>query len=170
VLELLANRGHSVCILTKSDLVTRDVDLLAAMPGSSAGISIAFHHERARRLFEMHTLPNRRRVAALETLRRAGIRTYALICPVMPFITDVQLLIGQVAHCADEIWVYALSMKTRQDRNWRNVRRILERHFPQMLEQYSQIVFAADHRYWLGLRCELEHMWTECEFDLRVEL
>ena len=50
-LELLAQRAFSVCILTKSDLVTRDVDLVASMPGSSVGFSIAFQDEGVRGLF-----------------------------------------------------------------------------------------------------------------------
>jgi DNA repair photolyase len=170
VLELLASRGHSVCILTKSDLVTRDIDLLALMPGSSVGISIAFHQERERRLFEMRTPSNQCRVVALETLRQAGIRTYVLVCPVIPFITDVKQLVEQVAHCADAIWVYALSMRTQHDRNWRNVQGILERHFPQMLEEHTQVALRADHPYWLDLRRELESLQAERGLDLRIRL
>jgi DNA repair photolyase len=68
VLELLAQSGFSACILTKSGLVARDADLLAAMPGSSAGISLAFQDEQVRQLLESAAPPNDVRIGALQAL------------------------------------------------------------------------------------------------------
>jgi DNA repair photolyase len=170
VLEVLASEGHSVCILTKSGLVARDVDLLATMPGSSAGVSLAFQDEQVRQWFETKAPPNEQRVGALQALREAGIRTYALICPVMPFITDVKRLVKMVAAWAGTIWVYALSMAAEEDRNWRNVQGILDRHFPEMAEPYRQIAFSAEHPYWAELRHDLERFQAESGLDLRIKL
>jgi DNA repair photolyase len=170
VLELLARKGHSVCILTKSGLVAHDADLLSSMPGSSAGVSLAFQDERVRQLFEAAAPPNTQRVGALRALKGAGVRTYALICPVMPFITDVRQLVETVASWADTIWVYALSMEAEEERNWRNVRGILDRHFPDMVEQYRQIAFSAAHPYWAELRRDLEGFQAESRLDLRIKL
>jgi DNA repair photolyase len=170
VLEVLASRGHSVCILTKSGLVARDVDLLPMMPGSSAGVSLAFQDEQVRQLFEAKAPPNEQRIDALKALKMAGVRTYALICPVMPFITDVGCLVEMAAAWADTIWVYALSMEAEEDPNWRNVQGILDRHFPQMGEPYRQIAFSADHPYWLKLRHALEEFQARSGLDLRVKL
>ena len=169
-LELLAQQGFSVCILTKSELVTRDVDLLARMPVSSAGVSIAFQNEEVRRLFEANAAPNEQRVEALKALKDAGVKTYALICPVMPFITDVSSLVEMVAPYADTIWVYGVSMEAEKDRNWRNLRRILDRHFPEMTERYRRIAFAADHPYWVELRRNVEKFQLVSGLDLRVKL
>ncbi len=170
VLKMLASKGHSVCMLTKSGLVTRDVDLLATMPGSSAGVSLAFQDEQVRQLFEANAPPNEQRIAALRMLKKAGIRTYALICPVMPFITDVKRLVEMVAAWADTIWVYALSMATEDERNWRNVQGILDRHFSEMAELYRQIAFSAGHPYWADLRHDLEGFQAESGLDLRIKL
>jgi len=170
VLELLAGKGHSVCILTKSGLVARDADLLAKMPGSSAGVSLAFQDEQVRQLFEAGAPPNDQRIDALKALKEAGIGTYALICPLMPFITDVECLVEQAAPWADTIWVYALSMEARQDRNWHNVQGILDRYFPEMVEPYRQIAFSSDHPYWLELRQDLDRFQSERGLDLRIKL
>ena len=170
VLELLASKGHSVCILTKSGLVARDVDLLTRMPGSSAGVSLAFQDEQVRQLFEDNAPPNEQRIGALKVLKEAGIRTYALICPVMPFLTDARRLVERVAAWADTVWVYALSMEAEEERNWRKVQRILVRHFPEMAEPYRQIAFSADHPYWLKLRHDLEKFQAQSGLDLRVKL
>lgn len=170
VLELLAGRGFSVCVLTKSDLVTRDINLYSRMPGSSVGISIAFDDEDVRQLFEANSPPNERRVGALKQLHDAGIETYILICPVMPFLTDVRKLIDNVAPYSDTIWFYALSVDARADRNWHNLQGILESHFPELVEAYSEIAFRADHAYWVGLRGELEGIRQEMGLNMRIEL
>lgn len=169
-LELLAQRGFSVSILTKSDLVVRDLDLLLRMAEPSVGFSIAFQDEQVRRYFEAKAPPNGRRLAALKKLKAAGIRTYTLICPVMPFITDVAALIEMVAPYADSIWIYGLRMEAEGDRNWQNVRSILDRHFPELAERYREIAFSASHPYWAELRRELEEIQRESRLDLRIEL
>ena len=100
-LELLAERNFSASILTKSGLVTRDIDLLTKI--DSVGFSIAFQDEDVRKLFERRAPPNRERMDALKKIKEAGIETYTLICPVMPFITDVESLIDLVAPYSDTI-------------------------------------------------------------------
>jgi DNA repair photolyase len=170
VLELLAQRGFAACILTKSGLVARDADLLARMPGSSAGISLAFQDEQVRQLFEAAAPPNEVRTGALEALKEAGVRTYALVCPVMPFISDVGRLVEMVAGCADTVWVYALSMESEDDPNWRNVEAVLDTHFVGLTEPYKRIAFAASHPYWAEVRSGLEMLREESGLDLRIKL
>jgi DNA repair photolyase len=170
ILEVLADRGFSVCLLTKSDLVVRDIGLFEKMAGSSVGFSLAFQEERVRRQFEVAAPPNDRRVEALRELKEAGIATYVLICPVMPFLTDADSLIAMVASHADAIWIYALHMETEKDQNWKNVHGILEKNHPRMSERYRQIAFAADHPYWAELRQQLEELQRERELPLRIEL
>lgn len=169
-LELFAQRGFSVCVLTKSGLMSHDADLLARMPGSSAGISIAFQDERVRRAFEANAPPNQQRIEALAALKAAGISTYALICPVMPFITDVATLIERVAPHADTIYIYALSMEDEGDQNWRNLRSILERNYPDLSKRYRQIAFSTEHPYWAGLRKDLEAFQANSLLNLRIKL
>jgi DNA repair photolyase len=169
-LEVLVDLGFSACLLTKSDLVVRDIELLEKMTGSSVGFSLAFQEERVRRRFEVSAPRNDQRVAALKKLKQAGIATYVLICPVMPFLTDVSSLIAKVAPYADAIWIYALRMETEKDRNWRNVQGILERSTPGMSQRYREIAFAADHPYWAELRQRLEELQRETQSPLRIEL
>jgi DNA repair photolyase len=169
-LDLLAQRGFSACLLTKSDLVVRDVDLLLRMKGSSAGISIAFQDEDVRRRFEAHAPSNERRIEALKALKEAGVETYTLICPVMPFITDVEPLIEMVVEYSDTIWIYRLSMEDDQDRNWQNVRGILDHGFPGLTEQYRRIAFSGEHPYWTELRARLEQVQLDGPLNLRIEL
>jgi DNA repair photolyase len=170
VLELLNERAYSACILTKSPLVTRDIDLFKEMPEAFVGFSVAFQDEPTRTLFEANAPSNEARIQALRALKEAGVRTYVLICPVMPFITDVEELISEVAPYADTIWVYGLSMHAEEDRNWGNVRGILNQHFPEMTENYRQLVFSKSRPYWINLRKSLEKARLQRGLDLRAEL
>jgi DNA repair photolyase len=169
-LEILAARGFSVCMLTKSGLVTRDVDLLGRMPGSSVGFSIAFHEEDVRMLFEAKAPPNSQKVTALKALKAVGIETYVLICPILPFITDVESCIDMVAPYTDTIWFYALSINSERDRNWQYLVQVLECHYPDLVRQYRQIVFAGGHPYWAGLRCKLEEIQQQLGLQMEIRL
>lgn len=167
-LEALSERGFSVSLLTKSDLVIRDIDLLKSMAGAAAGVSVAFQEDELRTAFEGHTVPNQPRIQALAELKKSGIETYALICPVMPYLTDPENLIRQVRPYADTIWVYRLEMKSEEDRNWKKIRPILERHLPGKFEEFKEIVFSPGHAYWERLRERLETIREETGVRLNV--
>jgi DNA repair photolyase len=169
-LELLVEFGFSACLLTKSDLVLRDIDLLQNMTDCSVGFSLAFEDEENRRPFEPYAPSNQMRIAALKVLKEAGVETYVLICPVMPYITDVETLIDIVAPVADTIWVYALRMRSESDRNWQNLLNVLSDDFPELTEQYRQIAFMRDHPYWLELSGKLEEIRSKRGLNLRIEL
>ena len=170
VLELLAERGFSVCILTKSGLVMRDIDLLRKMPGSSVGVSIAFQEERTRQIFEKNAPSNRIRIEALKKLKNSGISTYTLICPVMPFITDIESVIEQVASYSDTIWVYRLNIESEKDKNWLNIKSILDQHFSELTEQYQKIAFSRDHPYWKEIRQKLKEIQKKKCLNMRINV
>ncbi len=170
VLELLAERGFSVCVLTKSPLIARDLDLFKGMPDPYLGFSIAFQDEDARGLFEGRAPTNAERLRGLRALRAAGIRTYALICPVMPFITDVEGIIDLVAPLVSRIYVYRIEMKTETDANWQHVKRILERHDAKLVDEYRRIAFSPEHPYWIELRSRLSALSRPSGVELAIEV
>ncbi len=170
VLELLQKNDFSASILTKSDLVLRDIDLLQNMETASVSFSVAFNDNRTRRLFEANTMDNERRIQALHQLKNAGVRTGALICPVVPYITDAVQLIDLLTPCTDVIWIYGLGMNDRSDRNWLNMKAILNREFPDLLEQIEAAVFSREHRYWNPLRDDLEKLKNDRQLNLNIGL
>jgi DNA repair photolyase len=167
-LEEMAKRNFSASILTKSEMVIRDLDLLATMRKPEIGISVSFTEEGVRRIFERSSGPNEARVEALAAAKRAGIETYVLISPVMPLITDVDALIDTLQPVADNIWVYSLDIKSREARNWRQVESILEEHFPNIRDEFAEIAFSPQHTYWQDLRRKLETM--PARGDLKLEI
>ena len=155
VLELLSEKNFSVSILTKSDLVLRDMDILREMDQPSVSVSVAFTDNNARRKFEARTIDTGTRVRAIRRLKEAGIKTSALICPVIPHISEVPPLIEMLAPHTDTIWIYGLSMMTYGDRSRQNVAGILDDHFPDLKERIKAVIFSDEHPYWDRLRQDL---------------
>ncbi len=88
VLEILGGFGFSVEILTKSDLVLRDIDLMQRHPSISVELTLTTLDERVRAFFEPGAPPAVRRLKAAEELVRAGIPTTVFFGPVLPYFSD----------------------------------------------------------------------------------
>jgi DNA repair photolyase len=83
--ELIAfGFGGLVSILTKSDLVLRDIDLFKKLPRVSVGLTVTSTDDGVSRFFETYAPPSSRRITALAALHKEGIKTYAFIGPLLP--------------------------------------------------------------------------------------
>jgi DNA repair photolyase len=113
-LEILAQNNWPVTIQTRSPLVLRDIDILKEMQGLEAGLSITTADDAIRKLFEPNASPISERIKALDELHKAGIKTYAMVAPMLPGAEKLaELLKGKIDfllidrmnyHYAD--WVY----------------------------------------------------------------
>jgi DNA repair photolyase len=146
------------------------MDLLEKMDAAGVGCSVAFSDNRTRRLFEANTMDTERRIEALRQLKTAGVRTGALLCPVIPYITDAPQLVELLAPCADLIWIYGLSILDRSDPSWLNVQKILSREFPDLLEQIEPAIFSKEHPYWAQLRDDLETLKNDRQLHLNIRV
>ncbi len=100
VLEVLTEHANPFSILTKSALVVRDLDVLttaAERADVRVNFSIGTLDERVWRATEPGTPHPRRRLDALRRLADAGIRTGALIAPVLPALSDRSDQLREVA-------------------------------------------------------------------------
>jgi DNA repair photolyase len=87
-LEALRKWGWGIDILTRSPLVTRDLDILSATPGVSVGFSIPTDNDEVRKVLEPHAPPIGARLSALKRLHEAGIPTWVFIAPILPMNPD----------------------------------------------------------------------------------
>ena len=83
-LRTLVRYGWPITIQTKSPLVLRDADLLRGSDKIEVGLSVTSADDRIRQLFEPNAPPIKERIKALEELHLAGIRTFAMIAPMLP--------------------------------------------------------------------------------------
>ncbi len=94
ILEVLARADHPVTIITKSALVTRDIDLLAPMAAKGlarVALSITTLDGSLARAMEPRAPTPRRRLDALKQLTAAGISTSVLMAPIIPAINDHEI-------------------------------------------------------------------------------
>jgi DNA repair photolyase len=83
-LEVLIGKGWPVRVQTKSPLVLRDIDILKQGSDVEVGFTITTADERMRRIFEPAAPPIAKRIEALEQLHAEGIKTFAMIAPLLP--------------------------------------------------------------------------------------
>jgi DNA repair photolyase len=83
-LEILRGHGWGIDILTRSPLVTRDIDLLSAAPRVTVGLSIPTDDDAVRKILEPQAPPIGARLSALRQLHEAGIPTWVFIAPMLP--------------------------------------------------------------------------------------
>jgi DNA repair photolyase len=83
-LEILAQNDWPVIIQTRSPLVLRDVDILKEARNFEVGLTITTAEDNIRKLFEPSAPSIMERLRTLDELHRSGIKTYAMIAPILP--------------------------------------------------------------------------------------
>lgn len=93
-LEVLADFRNPVQIVTKSHLVTRDIDLLtelAAYDAASVLVSLTTLRPEVQRAMEPRAATPARRLDAIRALADAGVPVGVIVAPVVPGLTDDEL-------------------------------------------------------------------------------
>lgn len=93
-LEVLVEFRNPVVIITKNHLVTRDTDLLSELAGYHAAavfLSVTTLEPRLSRIMEPRASSPKRRLAAMETLTRAGVPVGVMVAPIIPGLTDHEI-------------------------------------------------------------------------------
>ncbi len=94
LLSLLAQLKHPFTITTKSDLVLRDLDILAPLAKENltcVSISLTSLDNRLSRLMEPRASAPHKRLNAIRVLSDAGIRVIVQIAPVIPALNDMEI-------------------------------------------------------------------------------
>jgi DNA repair photolyase len=137
-LEVLAEFRNPVGVITKSDLVTRDVDILADLARhdcASATLSITTLSKDLKRVMEPRAALPEKRLEAIRRLSEAGIPTGVNVAPVIPGLTDHEMpeILERAAEAGAvrAAWIMLRLPHAVKDlfADW------LERHFPDRKEK-----------------------------------
>ncbi len=113
------NKNVRLRILTKSDLVLRDIDLLREFKCVEVGLTVNSFDEDLRKEIEPNAPNMERRFRALERLHDAGIRNYGFVSPVIPNLTDLDYVIEQTKDFVEYYIIELLNLKaSREFRYW----------------------------------------------------
>jgi DNA repair photolyase len=94
ILEVLERTSHPVGIVTKSALITRDIDILARMAERQLArvcISITTLDAKIARAMEPRAPTPTKRLDAVRQLAEAGIPTTVMVAPIIPALTDPEI-------------------------------------------------------------------------------
>jgi len=94
ILEVLWRHRHPVSIVTKSALVTRDLDILGPMATAGlakVALSVTTLDRGLARIMEPRAATPPRRLAAVRELAAAGVPTGVMFAPVIPAINDAEM-------------------------------------------------------------------------------
>jgi DNA repair photolyase len=94
ILETLDRAGHPVGIVTKSALVTRDLDILARMAERNlvkVALSVTTLNPELARKMEPRAATPMKRLEALRQLSQAGVPTTVMVAPIVPALNDSEI-------------------------------------------------------------------------------
>lgn len=102
-LELADRYGFGFTLITKSDLILRDLDLLKRINETSKCVvqmTLTTYDEELCRKLEPRVSTTRQRFEALKILHSEGVPTVVWLCPILPFINDTrENLSGILDYC-----------------------------------------------------------------------
>jgi DNA repair photolyase len=143
-LEVIAEAGFPVHVITKSDLVLRDIDLLEEI-GRKCYAAVTFTVTTAddslSRQLEPGAPVSSRRLAALRGLSQRGLLTGVTLMPVLPFIEDTQeniRAIVSLAHASGARYILPAFGMTLRDRQRDYYYDKLDHLFPGLRGQYEK--------------------------------
>ncbi|HIG99395.1 MAG TPA: radical SAM protein [Thermoplasmata archaeon] len=144
-LTLLSEKKFPVHILTKSTLVSRDIDLLQKINETSKVIvsfSFSSTDESISRIFEPGVPSPQERLETMAFLKDQGLACGMFLMPVIPFITDTKEILHKTIHDAKDVGVDfiicgGMTLKDGKQKDY--FLNILKKYYPDLLLEYQMI-------------------------------
>src|SRR3989338_4361578 len=152
ILEKLIPLQPNLWILTKSDLVLRDIDLLKQFENCRVGFTITTIDDKLRKELEPFTSSVVNKLEALQTLKEAGIGTFVFVGPILPFLTDWKHIVLETKEYSD---AYMFENLKISNGIWNDVEKWLEKRHPDLLEGYKRVYFSKND-YWKNLEEQIK--------------
>lgn len=142
-LELIYRNGFGFTVITKSDRILRDIDLLQKINEQSKCVvqmTLTTVNEDLCKKLEPNVCTTQERFAVLKKLRDVGIPTVVWLSPILPFINDTEENISGILDMCVEAGVYGIICfgmgLTLREGNREYFYSQLDRLFPHLKEKY----------------------------------
>jgi DNA repair photolyase len=139
ILRLLQDYTFPINILTKSCLVTRDLDIISELFDAEVGLTITSYNDKTRQVFEPKASPIVDRIKALASFNEVGIDTFAFLGPLLPYLSEQDLgkLLISLADKVDRVIVDRLNIKAG---NWLTIKKALEDYYPDLIPLFKESI------------------------------
>lgn len=154
VIKKLSDKNIPVTILTKSNLIVRDIDLLSKVADNKICFTINTLDEGDKLVFEPFSSSIKARIKAVRELNEKGINAYVHIGPVFPYITDAKGLMENLNGVTDELVFESYNMQVSQEQE---VYDAVRHSFPEVYEKFCAVFSSEEiyNRYWKALEEEI---------------
>ena len=144
-LELIEQYGFGVTVLTKSDRILRDLELLRRINEKTKAVvqmTLTTYDDNLCRIIEPKVCVTSERVRVLKIMREAGIPTVVWLMPILPFINDTEENIAGILRCCLEAGVKGIMNMgmgvTLREGDREYFYQALDRHFPGLKQKYQR--------------------------------
>ncbi|MDR1787268.1 MAG: radical SAM protein [Treponema sp.] len=148
LLEQFIDTDLTVIILTRSNLVLRDLDLLKKLRSARVCISLGTLNDALRKRIEPGVTSVRQRLLTLKTLHEAGIPVQVYVSPIFPGIGDFKEV---VAACRPYTNTFLFENLTLRGPVRVTVMRFIVQYYPQLISLYEDIYKRENFTYWDAL-------------------
>lgn len=146
VLSLIYKYGFGFTVITKSNRILRDIDLLTKINEKTKCVvqmTLTTADDNLCRKIEPHVCVTSERLEALKKLHKAGIPTVVWLCPILPYINDTEENISGILDMCIEAKVYGVLCfgmgLTLREGNREYYYKQLDRLFPGLKEKYIKL-------------------------------
>ena len=144
-LEIIRQYGFGAAVLTKSDRILRDIDLLETINREAKCVvqmTLTTWDPALCRILEPGTCDTQRRIEVLAELHARGVPTVVWLCPILPFLNDTEGNIMPILRACADVGVkgvvcFGMGMTLREG-NREYYYAALDRHFPGLKARYIQ--------------------------------
>jgi DNA repair photolyase len=140
-LEILADFNFPIHIQTKSDLVTRDIDILKRMKNKEVGFTITCVDPKIEKMFEPKATELNKRFEALKKLKENDIPVFVFFGPILPLFSDskksIEYLLERLKDTGIEK-IYCDKMNYLGAK-WTRTKAFLKANFPYALNYYERV-------------------------------
>ena len=165
LLEQLVHCQAYVSILTKSALVTRDIDLLTQLPGCEVAFSFSTADEALRAQLEPGAGTIEERLEALKTVCQAGLNTAGMAAPLLPGISDFKAIVTACMPYTKTFRFDSLNMRSTFQHKLMD---FIDVHYPNLLPLYNEIYLQGKRDYWHNLKQEINTFCAQQQVSAEV--
>lgn len=143
-LMVLNSKNYPVHILTRSDIVLDDLDVLSKI-GQESWCSVSFYiptmDSKITNFFEPNAPNPNERMKALEKVKEFGIQTGVIISPIIPYITDSETHLKKIVEEAVKRKAdYVISEVLKLNDNYRTkIVQTIKKNYPKLLIKYKHL-------------------------------
>ena len=142
-LEIILRYGFGAAVLTKSDRILRDIDLLDEINRSSKCVvqmTLTTYDDALCKILEPNVCNTKRRIQVLEQMGERGIPTVVWLCPILPYLNDTEenlrAILGECVRIGVKgIVCFGMGLTLREGSR-EYFYAALDRHFPGLKSRY----------------------------------